>query len=264
MQHTARTRHGWGIAVTALLCVLAGCAGPARDTALRNTVTAYERGRYAQAYRMAVQASGPGGRGGAQAAYLAGLAAQKLNRPDAAQRHLSRAARSDDPTLAADARASLGLLHHARGRYRAAASALEQAGRQLTGEQRANAFFYAAIAHQKQDQWAQARTDLILARAATRDANLRRRIEQRLAVTGYTIQVGAFTKRANAQRAAQRLAAEARRAGLGAPRLNRARNDAGRRITLVQVGRFTSFRAAHAARRRLSVDQAIVVPIASK
>lgn len=246
----------------ALTATLAACAGPAR-TQLNDATAAYRQQRYDAAYEAAARLAGAHGQTGDHAAYLAGLAAEKLGRAEDARRYLQRAARSHDDQLAADALASLGLFEHREGAYRSAADTLERAARQLTGEQRANAYFYAGIARQKLDRWPQARTNFVLARAATNDPALRRRIEQHLAVTGYTIQVGAFSDRANAQRAAERFARRAAQLNLAAPRLVEAQ-DGSRRLTTVQVGRFSSFRAAQAARERLGAEQSIVVPIMSE
>ncbi|MFW6060557.1 MAG: SPOR domain-containing protein [Phycisphaeraceae bacterium] len=256
MKQSTRMWRGW-VAATVLV-LLAGCAAPG-DTTLNEATDAYQQGRYEAAYQAAARLTRSAGASGDVAAYLAGLAAERLERLDEARHHFQRAARSADEELAADARASLGLLHHRQGRYREAADVLERAARALTGEQRANAYFYAGIAQQKVDRWAQARTDFVLARAATSDSSLRRRIDQHLAVTGYTIQIGAFRDRANARRAAERFASRARQLDLGSPRLVEADQ-----LTLVQVGRFSSYRTAQRARQRLGAEQAIVAPIMSQ
>ena len=270
MKCSTRTWRQWqvlamlGLLLPALLA-LTGCAGSAEAHAqLTEASTAYQQRRYDTAYRTAAGLAGTSGDTGAQAAYLAGLAAEQLGRYQVARHYLQRAVRSRDESLASDALASLGLLHHRQGRYREAADALERAARQLTGEQRANAYFYAGIAQQKLDRWARARTAFMLARAATDDALLRQRIAQHLAVTGYTVQVGAFGERVNAQRTAEQYARLTRQLGLGPPRLVEGTSDAGRPLTFVQVGRFASYRAAQRARKQLRAQQSIVVPIMSR
>ena len=254
----------WRRAAAALLVLaIAGCAAPP-STRVDEANTAYRRGDYQRAYALASPSASSSSASGTAAAYVAGLSAQKLGRLDTAARYLGRATRSPDDALAADALASLGLLEHSRGRYAQAAQHLERAARRLTGEQRARAYFYAGISHQKLDRWAQARTALVLARQATSSNTMRRRIEQRLAVTGYTVQVGAFGDRDNAQRLAQQLAPKAQRAGAGAPRLVRSTDSRGRPLTLVQVGRFSSFDTARRTRQQLGISDAVVVPIRAR
>lgn len=223
--------------------------------------TAYVQGHHQQAYETAAPLAERPGVRGEHAAYIAGRAAEELGRPQLARGYLERAARSRDDALAADALASLGLLHLRQGRYREAAAALERAGAMLEGEQRANALFYAGIAHQRLDRWHQARTNLVLARAATSDPGLRQRIEQRLDVTGYTIQLGAFTEADNARRVAEAIGDRARALDLGDPRLVATTDAQGRALTVVQVGRFSSFETARTARTRLEATQSIILPI---
>ncbi len=258
-------RLGWsGAGLWMVSALLVGCGTPPRSERLTQANAAYEHGQYREAYNAAARLASSSSSQGREAAFIAGLAAQKLGEPRQAERYLHYAAQSHDEGLAADAQASLGLLLHARGQYAQAAQALENAARHLTGEQRANAYFYAGVAQQKLDRTSQARTNFILARAATHDANMRQRIQQRLAVTGYTIQLGAFTQRSNAERNAREVAERARTLGLGTPRLVTDVNARGQRLTIVQVGRFSSFTTAQQARQRLHAPQSMVMPIASK
>lgn len=196
-----------------------------------------------------------------EAAYVAGVSAQKLGNASAAESYLREASRVSDTQLAGDANASLGLLYSEQGRYDQAANALMRAAPGLTGEDKANAYFYAAVAQQKIGQWPQARTNLVLARATTQDPGLRTQIESQLAVTGYTIQVGAFRDPSNARSAADRLADKATNRQIGLPRLVSSTDSAGRPVTLVHVGRYSTFSAANRARQTLGDLQAIIVPL---
>lgn len=245
--------------VLPLLLLLTGCSG---SPALTKANTAFEQGQYRRAYEVAAPlAQRPGGKHRDVAAYLAGVSAQRLGDLNSAERFLRQATRSSDSRLAADAQASLGLIHHARGRFAEAARDLATAARNLEGDDRANAYFYAGVSHQKLNQWPQARTNLLLARSSTTNPTLLAQIDEQLSVTGYTVQLGAFGSEANARRLAERLGPEVARLKLGPPRLTPGKARDGSPLVLVQVGRFTSFDAAVAARNRLNQHNGIVVPL---
>ena len=101
----------------------------------------------------------------------------------------------------------------------------------------------------------------MLARRSTRNSGLIQQVDQQLAVTGYTIQVGAFTSRANADKAAKTYAVKAASARVGVVKVTVALRAGGRSVNLVQVGRFATFNAASEARSRLGDSGAVVVPL---
>lgn len=253
------------IAVAAMFMLAMGCQKQPRSQQLARANQAYQAGDYPAAYSQASRiARSINAQGQDAAAYVAGLSAEQMGKLYDAERYLQQAARSKDKALAADALASLGLVHHKMGRYAAAARELNQAAASLDGEQKAHAYFYAGIAQQKLDRWPQARTSLLLARKFTRNASLRSQIDDQLAVTGYTVQLGAYSDADNARQAAQSVAQQAVDARLGAPRMVPGTDRYGRPLTLVQVGRFASFQAAQTARQKLSHTQAIIVPLKSQ
>jgi cell division protein FtsN len=90
---------------------------------------------------------------------------------------------------------------------------------------------------------------------------MRQKIDRQQRVTGYTIQLGAFSQPSNARQAARTWRGRASQRGLGEPRLLRSQNE-GQTLTLVQLGRFNTVRAANQARDRLGASEAIVVPLA--
>jgi len=245
--------------------LLAGCATQqttTQDQQLAAAQSAYNGGDYHGAYRRATHVySIARGSTRDEAAYLAGISAQRLGNGPAAQSHLQAAARAADRRLAAEANASLGLLHSEQGRFDLAARDLTRAAADLEGQDKANAHFYAAVAQQKLGQWPQARTNLVLARAATQDPAFRHQVEAQLAVTGYTIQVGAFRSEANARTAADRAAPAATSQRVGLPRLVASTDSRGLPVTLVHVGRYATFAAANQARHQLGDQQAIIVPL---
>ncbi|MEX0653501.1 MAG: SPOR domain-containing protein [Phycisphaeraceae bacterium] len=257
-----------GVCMLLLVAGLVGCqtTGPVGDEgSMTDYGTLYEQRQYRQAYEAAsavAQRRGAGDRDAA--AYVAGLSAMRLGRTGEAERHLRQAALSRDERLQADALANLGLLQYRLGRYDAAARDLSRAAEMLGGEDKAQAHYYAGVARQRLGRWPQARTSLLLARHATRDEGLRQRINDQLAVTGYTVQVGAFAERDNARRAAEAIAGRAGELRFGGPRLVSARAAEGESLTLVHVGTFSSFQAAHDARVRLRATRAIIVPLAGR
>ncbi|MEO1236415.1 MAG: SPOR domain-containing protein [Planctomycetota bacterium] len=240
-----------------------GCRSSGPPPSLADANAAYDRGDYQQAYTTAsVIARGEPTQDREAAAYVAGLSARELGRPDRAIRFLTQAADGFDPALAADAGVMLGLTYSEQERYAAATDALLDAAPRLTGEDRAKAYFYAAVAQQKLGRWAPARDHLTLARTATADPALRQQIEEQLAVNGYTLQVGSFADAANARAAADQLAPQAQAVGVGRPRLipNHARPGQ----TLVHVGRFTTYNSAASYRGELGIPGAFVVPVAAE
>jgi tetratricopeptide (TPR) repeat protein len=260
------THRKWPIALTALLAVgatlLQGCNASRGPTPTETAQTYYQRGDYARAQTAAARAAATAG--GTQrdlAHYMAGMSAYRLNRFDTAARYLRVAANSRDEAMAADARSTLGLIYSTQGRYAQAADMLLRSANLHTGEDRAQSYFYAGIAQQKLGRWPQARTSLLLARRATRDQKLIQQINQHLAVTGYTIQVGAFASRANADKTARAYASKSAAAKLGNVLVTPSTASNGRPINLVQVGRYATFNAAMSARKRLGDTGAVIVPL---
>lgn len=196
-----------------------------------------------------------------EAAYVGGLSAMELGDLPQADRLLRQAAGSRDGALSVDATASLGMVYSQQGRYRQAASTLLGAAPKLTGENRAQAYYYAGIAQQKSGQWSQARATLYNAIRFTRDAALQAQIRQQLAATGWTLQAGAFSNAAFAQEQAQAIAQRSVDLGLGSPRLIQSTAANGQSLTLIQVGTFTSYQSAATYRDTLGVTGVIVKAI---
>lgn len=247
----------------ALALTAAGCKTIDRGPSPAEQAQAqFQAGDYARAYTTAARAASTAG--GAQrdlANYLAGVSAYRLENLSGAERYLRVAAASRDESLAADARSTLGLIYSRQGRYTEAANALLSGAKLQEGEDRAQAYLYAGIAQQKIGYWPQARTSLLLARKSTRDPGVIQRIDQQLAVTGYTIQVGAFALRSNADEVAQRYAVRAAAGKMGSVVVTEATGSGGRTVNLVHVGRFATFDAANTARGMLGDTNAVIVPL---
>lgn len=249
-----------GLAVALLLV---GCPSPQPTATLADATSAYERGDFPRAYAFASEiASAEPSLDSEQAAYLAGLAAGEMGETKKAVKYLRQAAEGFDKQLAADAGVMLGLAYSTQERYSLATDALLKAAPVLAGEDRAKAYFYAAVAQQKLGRWANARDHLVLARAASADPAFRKQVEEQIAVNGYTLQIGSFAQTENAQAAADNLAASAQAIGLGEPRLIPNRSRPGQ--VLVHIGRFTTYNSAASYREQLGVPGAFVVPVATE
>lgn len=227
---------------------------------VRQAYQAYHRGDLTGAYHKAGTIADAPGPSSDDAAYVAGLAAYRLGRAADAERRLLAAARSENSGIAADARVTLGRLYVEQDRHDRAALAFTQAAQRLRGEERATAHYHAALSRQQLGQFSEAHRQLALARQATGDSGLRQKIDQKLRVRGWTLQVGAYAHASNAQAAARQLASMSSARGFGQPRLVPAVDDHGQRLTLVQVGHFASEAHAAAAKRQLN-QTSVVVPL---
>ncbi len=268
MNPTRTHRHATPRALVAIagmaLSIVWGCGAQdiSRLHALR---TAYRRGDYDQAYQQAqslIHAGSLAPKYKAEAAYIAGFSAYRLKAWGNAQESLLLATHGPDTALTGDALTMLGLIYLQQGQDRLAVQMLLDATHHLAHpSDRARAYFYAAKTQQRLGQWAQARVSLSLARSNTQDPNLKGRIAHQLGVTGFTLQVGAFTDQANARRAAAKLSTQATGHTLGPPRVLPAIDAHGKQLFLVQVGSFSDNASADRAHRTLGQPAAIVVPL---
>ena len=241
--------------------ILAGCSSQ-HNARLNNAREAYRQRQYAVAYRDALLAMHSNSiKLRHEAAYLVGASAHQLKDPINTERYLLIAASSHDEALAGDAMIMLGLSYAGQGRHEHVVRTLLDAAPRLTGQDKANAYFHAAKAQQKLGRWASARTNLSLALSGSQNTAFRERISQELNVTGFTLQAGAFTGKANARAIAEDILIRTTHANLGTPRLIPAVDARGRSLYLVQIGQFSSYTTALAARQLLRPTVAIVVPL---
>jgi tetratricopeptide (TPR) repeat protein len=245
------------------LALLGGCNSTLLAVRVSEMNEAYAQSDYEKAYRLARKlVERASGHDRDTAAFVAGLSSRKLGADAAAQRYLQVASDSSDRLLAADSLSQLGLIYAAESRYEASARVLLRCAPMYAGIDRANAYYYAAIAQQKLGRWPQARTNLYLARcAAGGDRAFTQRVAEQLAVSGYTLQIGAYRQSANARAAADRIGPGASQLRLGKPRLVSATDSAGKGLTLVQIGEFALFASAQQVRKALNQPNAIIVPL---
>jgi hypothetical protein len=133
----------------------AGCAGDRQQAAL----DAYERRDYDQAMELA----GPRARGSAEAALIAGLAAQAAGEGAQAIVWLAPLRKSTDPQIRGRALAGLGLVALDEGRSVEAAEYLRKAADSLSGQDAARALLLAGDAAAEEGLDGQARTDYQIA-----------------------------------------------------------------------------------------------------
>lgn len=266
--------------IVVLMLPLAGCRNSAfKGTALEGTYVdqgptgtvgqatdAYRAGQYRTAYELSAPiADDIYHDERTDGAYIAGLSAKQLGQLSAANRYLNYAMRNTkDASLRTDAAASLGMVYAQQSNYEMAASTLLWAAERMEGEDQARAYYNAGIAQQKLGYWSQARTTLILARGKTGDATLKQLIDQQIAVTGWTLQVGAFSQPELARKQAQDVAAKAQSLGLGLPRLVPGSASDGTPMTFVHVGQFTSYQSANRFRDQIGAPGVIIRALSTR
>lgn len=250
-------RRAIGAAALGVFAMLSGCqTSPLPPPP--SAVTAYEAHNYEQAYKdAAAEYNRTSGLRRDRAALMAGLSAHALGRYAEAKRWLEPLTHHSDRDISGRASATLGLIDAKEGNNAAAAALLSSAGRKLTGEAAAHANFEAGESYAALGRLAAARLHYQLAAATTTDPELKKLIADRLGMVGYTVQVGAFASRTNAERKAASVRPRAMALGLGEPRIVERVGSGGRRLYLVQIGSYKTEREATTARTRLGGDAVV-------
>jgi tetratricopeptide (TPR) repeat protein len=238
---------------------LAGCqSGGGSD--LNAAIDAYESARYDEGYDTAgtLMRRSQGAAHG-EAAYLAGLCAYRLGRSVDAEVALQEAVQSGQGVTAAQARAMLGIIRMEQGRNLEAARMLEQAAPGLETADRRQAMRQAASAYRLAGDLttAQALSDgsSDIASSITR--------EPARSAGGFTLQAGAFWEPQRARSAAGELNQLARQHGLSGPQVVNGRDETGRPLYLVRLGRFDSRHEAASVRRQMGRLEFIVTAAGS-
>ncbi len=188
-----------------------------------------------------------------QAAYFVGLSAFQTEAFAKAEQYLKPLEANRNDTISGNSSATLGLIDLRADRAPMAVVHFKRASRKLEGEDRAQAAFQCGLAYRQLGQTSSARQQFMIARATTNNADFRNRINTYVANTGWTIQLGAFTRRSNAElRAAQFDSMTTARASLG-PALILDESDAtGHTLYVVQVGNFMDYTLATRARDQIT------------
>lgn len=246
----------------------------------------YSSGKYAQAYEEASKvANSLSGKDKQHAALVAGLSAHALNKNPEAEKWLRPLTTSNDPQVAGESMATLGLILQEQSRHAQAAEMLSNAANKLTGDQAARAALYAGDSYRALGKRDDANKMYELAKSkAEHDNALKVMITDRLAGVpppqkgtkiaagsgsrgttpnampqmrggAFTVQVGAFSTPALAQKEA----AKFRR--WGAPQITPV-TKSGQTLYAVRLGSFATKADAENFRRQIG-SSARVVPIGS-
>ena len=221
------------IVASGLLLLLTG--GCASGKAASN---AYAEGRYETALVEARRdAARTGGAKRDRARLTAGLSAHALGREDEAIDWLAPLANNQDPEIAGRACAALGLIARDRGMHSEARRYFVLAADQLNGLDGDKAAAMAGA----------------IRRSSSGSSQIHGVAARRPTATGgvYTVQIGAFSRRQNAEQAASDLRRRALGAGLGAPRIAPTAGRNGSLLYLVQVGQFADRHQAEVAARSI-------------
>ena len=241
---------------------LIGCSSGPEPPTMETIAAAYDSGDFGRAYEDGSLRAASSTDDAATAAYLAGVSAGRLQAYADAERLLTQSARDADRPLSADAYASLGLVYAEQDKYSESADAFQRAADLYTGENRAQALYFAAIAQQQLGLFEEAQDDLFEARAATTNGAMREQIDRQMEVIGFTIQIAAYRDPEDAERDAERVSAKTNNLKMGPPRLVASTDARGVPVTVVQVGRFPSAPAAESVLKNLNEPTALVVPLA--
>lgn len=221
--------------------LLSACGSPQAARDLDQAMDLYGRGSYAEALTEAEAAAASGqGTVKDQANYIAGLSAYRLGELDRAEQALNQAARSTNRETAGSAYAMLGTLRYESRRYSEAAEAFRSASELLSGEEAAEAARQATAA-----------SDAAHGKPPANLPHGMRRATADSATGTWTIQLGAFRDRSNADSAANDVRGTASKHGLGQVSVVPTRDAAGKPVYAVRVGSFATRRAADDARRAL-------------
>lgn len=253
--------------------LLASCAsrGPAAKPENLTYVQLFETGQYTAAYELSSrEAEKRTGTPHNEAALIAGLSAQALNKNAESVRWLRPLASGTDPVLVGKSNAALGLIAQERGEHEQASQHLLIAGEKLQGDEAARSSMYAGdslTALGKRDEAVAAYTRA--QQQVVNDGGLRIMVGDRLrgvmpskiattpvqpavAPSSLTVQVGAWSNMTTAQHQAQKLA------GSTQVRIIPILKD-GRRLYAVRVGRFSSREAAEQVKNAIGGSAVVTV-----
>ncbi len=239
--------------------IFAGGCDEAAKRSLSAVTQHYNAGGYRQALVEAgAIAAGVDGTAYDQARYLAGLSAYRLGRDDEAMRYLRPLTKHTDAKIAGSANATVGLIHAAYHRDQQALLAFNEAIKRLRGADAGKAHYHLALSQQKLGLWRSSRAHLDMALQATTDPALRKVIRQRQSANAFTLQLGAYGQRKNADDRAREMRANANRVGAGTPSVVPTISHR-RRLYLVQTGRFRTHAEARKALAQLRTPDVWVV-----
>ncbi len=254
------------LSTLALLCVaVAGLAACGPSISRERILDAYHRGEYEKSYADANNmVDSAGGTEQNQMRFIAGMSAYRIDRPTEAVRLLAPLTTNSDKQISGPANATLGLIHSERGQYEKALGYFNDSLPRLDGENLAQAHFYAGVTQQKLGRWADGKSELAIAVRTSNDPALREAVRQRLASTGFTLQLGAYTDPKNAEERASLLKGAITATGLGEPRVVVNNASGPQKLYLVQAGQFNTYELANKAKDRLGRNDVVISPLQAK
>lgn len=249
--------HASGVVAAVLIAALAslgGCASQSPGGPTIETVTAeYDAGHFQEAYNAAVTLSRRGDLDTRdQASYLAGLSAYRMQQYLSVDRYLSPLIHAPDPAVAGRAAGTLGLADMERGNYREAATHFKDAAERLKGQEKAEASYRAGLAYKQANLAGQARMQFLIAQGGSRDNTFLAKVDKELRSNGFTLQLGVFAARANADAMARDFQSTLAAKQLGPASILAGTGDRGETLYYVHVGIFNSYSAALRARDTVS------------
>jgi septal ring-binding cell division protein DamX len=235
--------------VLGLVGVVGGCAGGASrapsDSA--SYVAQFARGDYADAKTTALaQAGSTSGVERDRANLIAGLSAAQLGENAEATRLLSGLTTHADREIAGRAIAGTGLVARNQGDKARGASLMAEGAKKLTGDIAAKAHMAAGDTYAEIGARDQAIAEYTAGAAVAQRADIKASLVERQEGKRYTVQLGAFANKANADKRAGEVQSKAVSLGLGTPRIQSSLRG-GKTSFLVQVGNFATRQEAKTA-----------------
>lgn len=265
-----------------LLALLGGCSSS--QTGGADYLSEYNSRNYPKAYRLAEEAAGKSaGVKREQASLIAGLSAHAMNRTEDAQKWLEPlAVTSKENQISGRAGATLGIIAAEKKQHEVAVRYLTEAAAKLDGNDAARAWLYAgdsykALNKPKEARDAYAKAESLVTDGSDLESMARQRIAApivpqlnvapyRGAIGGsapagakYTLQLGAFSTKANAEDAARRTGRPAM--AIGQPYIVQTMSKAGKPVWALRVGGFATGDQAKKAAQQASLAGAIAVPV---
>ncbi len=271
MRRIAKTPLARMAVAAALTAWLAAC-GPTPTQQYTDALDAWKQRQYATAYSGAREAQSAAQQANDtelrdKAAYLSGLAAFQLGRMDDAGRAFATAAKSSDRELSGRAKAMMAGVAVDQGRWSDASDLYADAATLLKGaeadrarslSQEAASRAAAGKARVTRTPSDDSATGKITASPPPRPP-VRTTDADSAAVGSFTIVAGTYGSEVAARQRATLLADQARRAGVGSPRVVPSSAPRGR-VWLVEVGVFSDRAKAQAALKKLPISDGIVAP----
>lgn len=225
----------------------------------------YAAGRFSEAQaRAEVDFRRLDGEARRAAALTAGLSAHALNRTAEARGWLTPLINDPNPEIAGRANAALGLIAEKAGSQAEAAERLVQASNLLRGDEAARAAFRAGHSFTALNRFDEAATAYRNAVSKAESPQVRSAYEPYIQPGPFSVQMGVFTSKLNADRKAAESRPRTTHLGLGVPFVKPVNSAGGKPGVLafsVRVGSFVNRHAAALACQKLG-SQAVVVAAA--